>query len=146
MPLATYVMLRSQVASLPAELAMLAELVSESERLGEGGYCLATFQVAGVWLMNLKWDEMQHPPPPAAAVAPAAAHASRRRKDGAAGGGGSGGGGSGGCGSATSAPTDAAATVERPGSGGVPAPARRSKSSGLRDARELRESRGERRP
>ena len=141
MPLATYVMLRSQVASLPAELAMLAELASESERLGEGGYCLATFQVAGVWLMNLKWDEMQHPPPPAAAVPPAAVHASRRRKDGAAGG-----DGSGGVGSATSAPTDAAAaTAERPGSCGVPTPARRKSSSGLRDARELREARGERR-
>ena len=140
MPLATYVMLRSQVVSLPAELAMLAELASESERLGEGGYCLATFQVAGVWLMSLKWDEMQHPPPPAAAVAPAAVHASRRRKDGAAGG-----GGSGGCGSATTAPTAAAATAERPASGGAPTPARCKSSSGLRDARELHGARGERR-
>ena len=45
MPLLSYVLLRAQVAALPAELAMLGELATESQMMGEQGYCLASFQV-----------------------------------------------------------------------------------------------------
>ena len=93
MPLVAYVLLRAQVASLPAELALAGGVASEAQQSGEGGYCLATFQVATSWAMALKWDQLYHPALATAengAATPAAQQARRRREGGSGGGTGSG--------------------------------------------------------
>ena len=86
MPLTAYVMLKAQLGSLPAQLALLQAMYAHDNLFGEQGYCLATFQVAYVWSMQLKWDQLHHPgtrespPPPSRRAQGAPAVVGRRRR------------------------------------------------------------------
>ena len=40
------------------------DLASDAMLSGEHGYCLATFQVALRWLLQLRWDELHFETPP----------------------------------------------------------------------------------
>uniref|UniRef100_UPI00358E388D VPS9 domain-containing protein 1 isoform X2 n=1 Tax=Myxine glutinosa TaxID=7769 RepID=UPI00358E388D len=53
LPILTFVVLRSQLVQLPAECAALGELISESDLLGEKGYCLTSLQTAITFISTL---------------------------------------------------------------------------------------------
>ena len=84
MPLTAYVMLKAQLGSLPAQLALLQAMYAHDNLFGEQGYCLATFQVAYVWSMQLKWDQLHHPGTRGEPAAPVAQGAKARRPSSAA--------------------------------------------------------------
>ena len=84
MPLTAYVMLKAQLGSLPAQLALLQAMYAHDNLFGEQGYCLATFQVAYVWSMQLKWDQLPPPGDAGEPAAPVAQGAKARRRSSAA--------------------------------------------------------------
>lgn len=56
MPLVAYVLLAAATPRLPARLAIASAIASDGALFGEGGYSLATFQVACTWTLELRWD------------------------------------------------------------------------------------------
>ncbi|CAI9716022.1 Hypothetical predicted protein [Octopus vulgaris] len=60
LPILHYVLIRSELPELVSECAAIEELIHEGYLLGEGGYCLTSFQTALGYLTSLSSEKVFH--------------------------------------------------------------------------------------